>query len=194
MQQIPLEFQSIPSYMRAFVLPLIEETHADLSSSIDTVSNASTYSIMSIEDEKEEIEYDEPCRETKYTIEIETKEIENDVSREPEMGDLIAITDVRPKCVEDLNRPTMPYCIALIQKVTNEKDYIKLRILSSKPILLEQGNKIIRENNTLFVVFLMNILTNIRIWTALNLVPKERNLKIIEKVLQPDSTVSVLVS
>lgn len=180
--------------MRAFVLPLIEETHADLSSSIDTVSNASTYSIMSIEDEKEEIEYDEPCRETKYTIEIETKEIENDVSREPEVGDLIAITDVRPKCVEDLNRPTMPYCIALIQKVTNEKDYIKLRILSSKPILLEQGNKIIRENNTLFAVFLMNILTNIRIWTALNLVPKERNLKIIEKVLQPDSTVSVLVS
>ncbi|XP_031110406.1 uncharacterized protein LOC116014483 isoform X1 [Ipomoea triloba] len=187
-QQIPLEFQSIPSYMRAFVLPLIEETHADLSSSIDTVSNASTYSIMSIEAEKEEIEYDEPCRETKYTIEIETTEIENDVSREPEMGDLIAITDVRPKCVEDLNRPTMPYCIALIQKVTNEKDYIKLRILSSKPILLEQGNKIIRENNTLFAVFLMNILTNIRIWTALNLVPKERNLKIIEKVLQPDST------
>lgn len=180
--------------MRAFVLPLIEETHADLSSSIDTVSNASTYSIMSIEAEKEEIEHDEPCRKTKYTIEVEAKEIDNDVSREPEMGDLIAITDVRPKCVEDLNRPTVPYCIALIEKVTSKKDYNKIQILSSKPVLLEQSNQITRANNTLFAVFVMNILTNIRIWTALNLVPEGRNLKVIEKVLQPGYTVSVLAS
>ncbi|CAH9069924.1 unnamed protein product [Cuscuta epithymum] len=180
-QNIPLEFESMSSYLRAFALPLVEETHADLFSSMDTVSNASTYRIMSIESEKEELGYDGLSKKPIFTIETETK----DASRDPETGDLIAFTDVIPKCVEDLSRPTMPYLTALVQRVSDKRDHFRIQILPSKHILRELANQILQENKTLYAVFLINMLTNIRIWTALNLRSEGRNLKIIEKVLQP---------
>jgi hypothetical protein len=46
---------------------------------------------------------------------LETADTRKDVGKyEPEVGDLIALTDVRPKCIDDLNRPKRFYLIAYV--------------------------------------------------------------------------------
>ncbi|KAK4360881.1 hypothetical protein RND71_019833 [Anisodus tanguticus] len=94
-KNIPSTFQSIALYMKSFVSPLIEETHADLSSSFDKVASASTCIISSIEEK----ESNKPSDKSVYIIEVEKKEISSDGrAYEPETGDLFAITDDKEKC------------------------------------------------------------------------------------------------
>ncbi|KAK2983049.1 hypothetical protein RJ640_001866 [Escallonia rubra] len=107
-----------------------------------------------------------------------------EVEYEPEVGDLIALTDVRPKYVNDLNRPKTPYLLAFVQWKSEDSDV--LLILASKPIVYEKNEP---ERGTLFVVSLTNLTTNIRIWNALNLDLEGTNMNIIGNVLQPSHAV-----
>ncbi|PHU26722.1 hypothetical protein BC332_05054 [Capsicum chinense] len=182
-ENIPLTFQSIALYMKSFIFPLIEETHADLSSSFDKVASASICKISSIE----EVESKKPSDKCLYVIEVEKKDSSGDGrSYEPETGDLFAITDVRPTCVDDLNRPTMSYVIALVQRVTYEKDYIKIKVFSSRPFLMDQGIRERHMKDSLFLVSLINTTTNARIWNSLRLGLEKQNSKVIQKTLEPD--------
>ena len=70
---------------------------------------------------------------------------------QPQSGDLVALTDVRPKCISDLNRPKMSYLLAYVQAV-DEDNPDKLFILSSKPIMIEHEIQR-KEKHTLFFVF-----------------------------------------
>lgn len=175
--------------MKSFVFPLIEETHADLSSSFDKVASASICKISYIE----EVECKKPSEKCLYIIEMERKEsCRDDRAYAPETGDLFAITDVRPTCVDDLNRPTMSYVIALVQQVIDEKDYIKIQVFSSRPFLVEQG---IRQSHmdSLFLVSLINTTTNTRIWNSLSLGLEKQSSKVIQKILEPDFYVTVSI-
>ncbi|GJX23409.1 lipoyl synthase, chloroplastic [Tanacetum coccineum] len=51
-----------------------------------------------------------------------------------EAGDPIALTDVRPKCVDDLKRRNKSYLIAIVLKMKVDKSVCELGVLSSKPI------------------------------------------------------------
>lgn len=109
----------------------------------------------------------------------------NKIVYEPKAGDLIAFTDVRPKGIDDLNTPKRPYLIALVQG-TGDDD--SSRILSSKPILFDKsrrGND--KKSGKDFIVFLTNLTTNIRIWTALK--SGERSMNLIKEGLQVNSAV-----
>lgn len=185
-EQIPNTFPSMSCYMNSFTFPLIEETRADLCSSINKVSTAPTYEIL-------EIKVAEPPTSMFYAIKVgKNKDIEMDVEKyEPQKEDLIALTDVRPKCIDDLNRPTRSYVVGLVQRVINERDYITLHIISSKLIELEQYMHKNLNNGVFFAVFLTNMTTNIRIWKALNFHLDGRNIRIIKKVLQRDSAVRI---
>ncbi|KAF5957928.1 hypothetical protein HYC85_005153 [Camellia sinensis] len=176
-EQIPTTFPSTSSYMKSFIFPLIEETHADLCSSMASVSVARTCEILSVESSKDY----QPPKDLFYNFEVDKN---NGGTYEPETGDLIAVTDVRPKCIDDLRRPPNFYHIASIQRVKAEKDCLKLRILASMPIVLEHDML----KNALFAVFLVNMTTYSRIWKALNSDLDSRNVNIIEKLLRPDSS------
>ncbi|KAE9466280.1 hypothetical protein C3L33_01804, partial [Rhododendron williamsianum] len=150
---IPRTFSSTYEYMNSFISPLVEETHADLSSSEERTAN-------------------------------------DEGMYEPEFGDLIAFTEVRPRCIDDLDRPKSPYLIALVQRV-DDYGSGKIEIRASKPIVPgeyggTQGNK---QNRRLFVVHLTNMITNLRIWTALKSELEGGNMNIIKRVLQTDSTI-----
>jgi hypothetical protein len=117
------------------------------------------------------------------------KSIENDDGRyEPEARDLIAITNVRPKCIADLERPDRYYVVAFVLNVKKER---YLTILSSKPILFEEHNRKIRK--ILYAIPLINMTTNIRLWSALNSELAGGNLNIIQRVLQSRYPVRFLV-
>ncbi|PIA63241.1 hypothetical protein AQUCO_00200927v1 [Aquilegia coerulea] len=99
----------------------------------------------------------------------------------PQKWDLIALTNVRPKCIDDLNRPPRLYFLAIVVRGDDEDSPILPQILTAKPIVVEYGEK----RESLLVTFLININTNIRIWDALK---GGKNLNIITEVLQADST------
>ncbi|TYI16646.1 hypothetical protein ES332_A08G269100v1 [Gossypium tomentosum] len=101
------------------------------------------------------------------------------VTYKPQAGDLAALTDVKPTCISDLNRPKMPYILAYVQSV----DDSKLSVRSSKPIMIEQDMQR-NKHIDLFFVFLTNLTTNVRIWNALHPNPMLADLSIINKVIQ----------
>lgn len=53
----------------------------------------------------------------------------------PVVGDLIALTNVRPKSVDDLKRPNKSFLIAFVHDcILMKKSECQLLVLSSKPI------------------------------------------------------------
>ncbi|XP_075666951.1 helicase sen1-like isoform X1 [Castanea sativa] len=177
-RQIPLKFSSTTEYMTSFTYPLIEETHADLLSRMSTLHLAPRCEISSFKQTKNF----KPPKDFFYRVTLKRESgLQKNGGYEPVVGDIIALTNVRPK-YKDLDRPNRPLIVAFVQKV---KVNNILTILASKPILAEEQEKEKRE--TFYAICLINMNTNIRIWRALNSQLEGKNLDIIGKVLQPNS-------
>ncbi|KAJ6364485.1 hypothetical protein OIU76_029440 [Salix suchowensis] len=233
-KKIPETFMSTTHYMNSFIPALIEETHADLCSNMTMVSQAPAREISSLDQAKEhkhpkdmfykicfekirnnglpnmttvsqaptwEISSLEKAKEHKPP-----KDLNGEGIYDPGVGDLLALTDVRPKDIADLNRPGFNYLLAYVHRLhkAQENDdndkYDILSILTSKPIefeLEDQKNKKkskiagkgMRKNMkaNVFVVYLVNMMTNIRIWRSLNSELEGGNMNIIQNVLQTSS-------
>ncbi|PQM40345.1 helicase sen1-like [Prunus yedoensis var. nudiflora] len=164
--KIPETFSTVTTYKKSFIPSLIEETHADLLSNMMTLSHAPTCEILTVEYSK----YHKPPKALFYDITYK-KDAEVDQNHkgpmyEPQVGDLIALTNVKPKCIDDLNRPQRFYLIAYVDGVTDlEKfpDDFEFKILSSKPIGFGEQETQQSKRETLFAVYLMNMTTNIRV-------------------------------
>ncbi|KAJ6368014.1 hypothetical protein OIU78_000564 [Salix suchowensis] len=233
-KKIPETFMSTTHYMNSFIPALIEETHADLCSNMTMVSQAPTREISSLDQDKEhkppkDLFYticfekirnnglpnmtmvsQAPTREISSLEKAKEhkppKELNGEGIYDPGVGDLLALTDVRPKDIDDLNRPGFNYLLAYVHRLhkaqENDDDdkYDILSILTSKPIefeLKKQENKKesiiagkgMRSNmkDHVFVVYLVNMMTNIRIWRSMNSELGGGNMNIIQNVLQTSS-------
>ncbi|KAL7231117.1 hypothetical protein ACSBR2_009396 [Camellia fascicularis] len=187
-KQIPRTFSSTEHYMKSFINPLIEETHANLFSSLERLSRVPFSQVLSLEITKDY----KPPKDLFYKISLKRGNTANDhePNYEPEFEDLIALTEVRPKCIDDLNRPKSPFLVAVVQRMKDGYDHDKLIIRSSKPIAFYADKEEHRKKKkSLFVVFLTNLKTNVRIWTALNSELEGGNMNIIKTVLQIDPNV-----
>lgn len=188
--KIPETFGSPTEYKNSFILPLLEETHSDLSSNLIGLSRAPFCQLLRVERGKNF----KPPKALYYRIWLKSTTIdqvgEDHVRRyEPEPGDLIVFTDFRPKRVEDLNSPRSQYKyhIAYVNGPKNERTG-EISVLSSK--YMKMGN----DEQKLYAVYLMNLTTNIRIWKALNSKLEGERLNIIRKVLRPDLKVRITIS
>ncbi|CAL2229703.1 unnamed protein product [Prunus armeniaca] len=170
--KIPDTFSTVTSYMKTFIPSLVEETHADLLSSMETLSQAPTCEILAVRTSKGH----KPPKDLFYDIIIKGRG-EATGSYEPQAGDLIALTDIRPKCTDDLNKPRDSYLIAYVLQGRDNN----LSILSSKPINKEGGKKLI-------AVYLINMMTNVRVWRALNSEGANTNLTKNVLQVQPNSS------
>ncbi|KAL6562041.1 hypothetical protein OROGR_003048 [Orobanche gracilis] len=178
--RIPETFKSAKDYMNSYIHPLLEETHCDLYSNLMGVSRAPFCEILIVE------EYMMSFNSSKnfyYKIELKNKpdEVKGNGKYVPESGDLIVLTDVRPKNIHDLKNPGSNYYhIAYVLRPKDEHTE-KVHILSSKDMGMDDSNK------SLYAIYLLNLTTNLRIWKALNQpVEGENECKIIKKVLQPE--------
>ncbi|CAK7338866.1 unnamed protein product [Dovyalis caffra] len=197
-KKIPKTFTSMTRYMKTFIPALIEETRADLCSNIEMVSQAPVREILSIEKIKK---LHKPPKDLFYKVWL--KEVRNNGNErriyKPEVGDLLALTDVRPKDTYDLERPGINFLLAYVHRLRkrldegedDDEDHAILSILTSKPIEfgLEDGQRM-RKNSgaNVFVVYLTNMTTNIRIWRSLHFELEGGNMNIIQNVLQTNST------
>jgi len=187
----------VTDYKKSFVPSLIEETHADLFSNITTLSQAPTCEIEYVVTSKTF----KPPKDLFYEIKLESikdselesvKDTKKDEGKyEPEPGDIIALTHVRPKCIDDLKRPKGFYLIAYVLRPRDlETESSTVLILASNPLLTNEEYKHNYEKGTLFAIYLMNMTTNVRIWKALHL--ERGNTNIIKTVLQANSAVRIL--
>jgi senataxin len=179
---------SVTNYLSSFVPSLIEETHFDLSSSLYGVHRDPFCEILTAVPERSRSFI--PTRFFLYQISVHrTDNDTKDVGKyEPEVGDLIVLTDIKPKTIEDLNKPRRYYHIAYVcgsKESTNE-----ISIFSSKYIDMEINS---RNNSTpkLYAIYLLNLTTNIRVWKALNIELEGANMNMIKKVLQASSNVRI---
>ncbi|XP_048427446.1 uncharacterized protein LOC125471252 isoform X2 [Pyrus x bretschneideri] len=165
--KIPDTFSTTMSYMKSFIPSLVEETHADLLSSMTNLSKAPTCELLTVtasenHGPRKDLFYDVTCVGT-YV---------------PQVGDLIALTDIKPKCVDHLNRSRNSYLIAYVHQIRVNN----LSILLSKHIDTRGYTHTVGKRETMFAVYLMNMTTNIRVWKALN--SDDANTNLIKTLLQ----------
>ncbi|KAK4351486.1 hypothetical protein RND71_030799 [Anisodus tanguticus] len=191
-KQIPDTFLSTDHYFESFIGPLIEETQVDLLSGMTTASQSPALEVLDVKISGRS----KPPKGLYYNILLK-RAIEGERIREiyePEVGDLIALSNVSPKSIDDLNRPRRSFLIAFVQGKDEGSNTITIpsskpilfkktdreTVLSSKPIPFEKQHKGKGEQgDNLFIVYLSNLTTNIRIWKALNSDVESANLKII---------------
>ncbi|KAL1536813.1 hypothetical protein AAHA92_29400 [Salvia divinorum] len=167
-------FSSLNYYLNSFIYPLIEETRADLRSSMTNLHSAPLVPILGLEENNG---FKDP-QNLSYLLEVERF----DQVYEPEKGDLIALAEVRPKCIDDLHGPLLSYHFALVTRMSYEEAN-KITILCSKLIIPDaEGN-----GHKMFAVYITNLTTNLRIWNALH--PGEgTNTAILDSILTFDPT------
>ncbi|KAI4299678.1 hypothetical protein L6164_033112 [Bauhinia variegata] len=177
-RNIPETFSSTTEYMSSFIPLLIEETHFDLSSSLKSLLRAPFCKIWTVEKGKK---FKHP-KKLFYEIRLKMTAADDDVKDvgkyKPMVGDLIAFTDIRPKSIDDLQGRGKTYHVAYVRGASRHF----ITILSSKPMEIQRGM------GSYYLIFLLNMTTNLRIWKALNSGLEGANVSIIRKVLQADPT------
>ncbi|KAK1262048.1 hypothetical protein QJS04_geneDACA019592 [Acorus gramineus] len=176
--KIPKTFNSVNQYLKAYINPLIEETRAELCSCMLGFSRLPFT----------EIHYVETTLSPKLFLCIVKVDIQDKKNYIPQKGDLFALSNVRPSHLSDLTRFGKSYNIGLVTKGGEfDEDlppghYI---VEVSKAIETGEYGEKQKEPRLLFAVSLMNITTNSRIWSALNVDVSNtlRNLSIVKQVL-----------
>lgn len=192
---IPDKFSSTKEYTESFKLPLIAETHADLVSKMGSLKSAPIREIHSLRTSKDF----NPPRDLVYTLILKQKSKGNEQNNRekemyvPEVGDLIALTTTKPKHMSDLDQPKSPYLLAVVLKVKVESSDT-FEILASKHVNLfrsvEETEEFRRnQGEKMYAVHLTNMTTNIRIWQGLNSELEGRSMKLIEQLIEKESTV-----
>ncbi|CAL8993557.1 unnamed protein product [Prunus brigantina] len=183
-QKIPESFDSVQHYFSSYLYPLLEETRAQVHSSMETIDKAPSAEVVGCE----ECNPYGPYGENVYDIKVDCwRNRFNDRGKEPYKtlpGDLFVLADAKPETVSDLQRGGTGRSSWAFVSVTNvpenededdiDSTSLYFRVKASKDIT----------HTSLFLVFLVNLIPNNRIWKALL---KSGNLKIIKEVLCTDS-------
>ncbi|KAK9063834.1 hypothetical protein SSX86_017706 [Deinandra increscens subsp. villosa] len=175
-EDIPLTFRSEAHYFGSFVYPLLEETRAELASAMKIMYRAPYAEIFSLNKAKGD-------GEMLYDVTVgnwrnKTSEHGKDPYRTLP-GDLLILADGIPKSVSGLQRVGRIWAFSLVNKISDDNGGMStgFKVKASQQIEFQEG---------MFVVFLMNITTNKRIWRSLHM---QGNMNIIKEILYTDSMV-----
>ncbi|XP_042981748.1 uncharacterized protein LOC122311306 isoform X1 [Carya illinoinensis] len=183
-ENIPQSFESVDQYFGSYVYPLLEETRAELHSSMEIISRAPFAEVIVFHESK-------AYGGTKvYDVEVDQWRnrftVRGEESYKTLPGDVFVLADAKPEDVSDLQRIGRQWAFVAVTKIpedVNEDDSTSTRfkVKALKDIELDPGN-----HKSLFVIFLTNTTPNKRIWNALHM---PGNLQIIKKVLCTNSLI-----
>uniref|UniRef100_A0A803Q387 UvrD-like helicase ATP-binding domain-containing protein n=1 Tax=Cannabis sativa TaxID=3483 RepID=A0A803Q387_CANSA len=198
-EKIPESFESVQHYLGSFVYPLLEETRAQLYSSMDMLYRLPYAKVVAFDETK-------PHGEKVYQVQVDYwRNRFNDKSKEPYKtlpGDIMILVNAKPETFSDLERTGRSWSFLSVSSITeNEKiddssairqtmiaDHgpfsnctTNFKAKSSKEFELDMHMK-----TSLFVVFLGNLTTNKRVWKTLHM---SCNLDLLEYVLSNRSWV-----
>ncbi|GKD22510.1 hypothetical protein Tco_1224213 [Tanacetum coccineum] len=175
-ENIPITFESEEHYLGSFVYPLLEETRSELATSIKVMDTAPFADILSFNEctSGENMLYDVTVGPWENQYNERGKDAYHTVP-----GDLLILADGKPESISDLQRLGRTWAFSLVKHHEDESESIKFRIKTSKPMEFQNG---------LFVIFVLNLATQRKIWNSLHI---RRNLSIIKEILYSDSTSTV---
>ncbi|KAG2708639.1 hypothetical protein I3760_05G201800 [Carya illinoinensis] len=186
-ENIPQSFESVGQYFGSYVYPLLEETRAQLHSSMDIISRAPFAEVIEFHESHESKAYGG----TKlYDVKVDQWRnrftIRGEEPYKTLPGDVFVLADAKPEDVSDSQRIGRQWAFVAVTKIqedVNEDDSTSTRfkVKALKDIEVDAGN-----HKSLFVIFLTNTTTNKRIWNALHM---PGNLQIIKKVLCTNSLI-----
>lgn len=170
-------------YFGAYKYPLREETRTELQSSLDMLSTAPYAEVIAFDEAK-------PRGTFHYDIRVDYWRNRFGHGKEPYKilpGDVLIVANKKPETASDLRLLGNAWTYALVVKIEdgeNEEDdnisaYFKVK--ASKDMESDGESW-----KSMFVVFLMNVTTQRRIWNALHLLG---NLQVINRVLSFDTLV-----
>ncbi|XVF85502.1 hypothetical protein PTKIN_Ptkin17bG0122800 [Pterospermum kingtungense] len=187
--KIPVSFQSVEQYFGSYVLPLLDETRAEMCSSMKLIDRAPYAQVTYLNESKShgELLFDVNVDFWRNRFSDRGKEAYKTLP-----GDIFVIADAKPETASDLQRVGRTWTFALVTNIKNGEDDDEdgsgdnSSSTSFKVKALEDLASEDEMQKSLFVFYLMNINTNRRIWNALH---RQGNLKIIKEVLHTGSTV-----
>ncbi|ONI28251.1 hypothetical protein PRUPE_1G134300, partial [Prunus persica] len=185
-EKIPESFHSVWQYFGSYIHPLLEETRAQVHSSMETIDKAPFAEVVGFEE----------CNphgvgaygRNVYDIKVDCwRNRFSDRGKEPYKtlpGDLFVLADAKPETVSDLQRVARSWAFVSVTNVSeneNEDDTTSLyfKVKASREFEVNDST-----HTSLFLVFLVNLIPNGRIWKALHM---SGNQKIIKEVLCTNS-------
>ncbi|WVZ86864.1 hypothetical protein U9M48_033583 [Paspalum notatum var. saurae] len=166
-KRIPSTFSNLKRYLESYVSPLLEELRAELSSGLESISTMPFVRIPSIEEKKANKIY-----EISVASDFQAAKSRNQPEcYAPSVGDIIILSDVKPGHISDIACSGKPYCIAFVTEGGDEDEDSppsKYVIIAAGKIDAADVNCQDGKRNTLFAVYLLNIVTYIRIWRCLD--------------------------
>nr|GEW37032.1 UvrD-like helicase, ATP-binding domain, P-loop containing nucleoside triphosphate hydrolase [Tanacetum cinerariifolium] len=181
-KSIPLTFESKEDYLGSFVDPLLEETRAELASSMEVMYRAPYAELCFLNEAKGDVK----CL---YDIAVGPwKNRFNERGKEPYKtlpGDLLILADGKPESVADLQRVGRIWSFALVDKVSDDDNEDDINNSTSTSFKVKTFQEMEFQEG-MFVIFLMNVTTQKRIWNSLHM---KGNLDIVEEVIYSDSVV-----
>uniref|UniRef100_F6HG17 UvrD-like helicase ATP-binding domain-containing protein n=1 Tax=Vitis vinifera TaxID=29760 RepID=F6HG17_VITVI len=182
-ERIPETFGTAGHYFGSYIFPLLEEIRAEMCSSMEDIHSAPFAEVTSFDESK-------PYGSLLYDVKVDNwRNRFSDHGREPYKtlpGDILILTDAKPETVSDLQRVGRTWTFASVTRIPDDENednssstYFKVKI--SKEYEVDD-----EKQRSMFVIFLINIVTNKRIWNALHM---SGNISIISEVLSSDSLV-----
>ncbi|KOM26457.1 hypothetical protein LR48_Vigan272s004500 [Vigna angularis] len=171
-EKIAQTFQSTDHYFGSYTYPLLEETRAQLCSSMEIIHQAPYAEVIGLKEAKSD-------HNNLYKLAINCWKNRFTHSGEPYKtfpGDFLILSDYRPEAIKDLQRNGRMWSFVSVRTTEdgNDDDF-KLKVEASKE--LDPTNW---RNKPLFLIFLTNMIPNKRIWAALHM---PGNFEILKQIL-----------
>ncbi|CAN1143681.1 TPR and ankyrin repeat-containing protein 1 [Linum perenne] len=178
--KLPICFESAKQYFPSFVLPLLEETRADLESALEVISKSPFADVKRFHE----------CKSygaCSYNVVVgDWGNRYGSSGNEPYKtlpGDIVVFADAKPETVSDLERVGRRWSFAIVTRIPDDDGYGNV----AKEFTVRASNELqvgdeVRQSMT--IIYLVNITTNRRIWNSLYM---SRNLNVIDNVLSVDT-------
>ncbi|PNX96084.1 regulator of nonsense transcripts-like protein, partial [Trifolium pratense] len=186
-EKIGLSFQSINHYLGSYKYPILEETRASLCSSMEVIDQAPYGRVAGLQlakpfKKKNDDEMDKPLKNKLYNLKIDGWK-NRFVRGEPYKtlpGDVLVLADCKPESANDLQRFGRMWCFLSIVK-TDENDGDNVDSVCHKVIASQDLDLDELIYKSLYIVFLTNVGSNRKIWSALHMT--SGNLKLFKQIL-----------
>ncbi|OWM65612.1 uncharacterized protein LOC116201312 [Punica granatum] len=172
--KIPERFPSVKHYLRSFVYPLLEETRAELCSSMETISTLPYAEVRELAECKSD-------GKNLYKVKVDFwRNLSSNRRKEPciiSKRALLLLTESKPESVSDLKRMGRTYAFAYVTKTSYDKREVE--VATGKNV-----GDIDLKHGRLFAIGIQSLTTIARLWTALH---TSGNLNVIKEVLCTNS-------
>ncbi|CAM8956395.1 unnamed protein product [Rhodiola kirilowii] len=180
-EEIPNEFKSVEDYFGAYMYPLLEETRTELHSSLDVLPNAPFAEVIAFEEAK-------PHKPYHYDIRVDYWRNRFGHGKEPYKilpGDILILANKKPETASDLRLLGDSWAYASVVNIKDGEDEEDDNISSYFKVKASKDMESHGEAwKSMFVVFLMNVTTQKRIWNALHMF---RNVQVVNRLLSTDT-------